>query len=258
MITLLGTGHVFKIAEPVSFIVKHMWPDAVLVELDRARYEALLLPSNDGNDGNIKQPWAYRRMAKYQRELAEEYGSQVGAEFVAAIETGRTIGAAIEFIDTDAVKTMEDIWKEMPFFERTRFSFSMFTDRFRRQTKADQTLREMEENEDVYFATMRKKYPTLVRKLIDERNEHMVSKIKEIKGSYENILVVIGDGHVEGMAKLLEGETIRKIRLKTLMLTDEMNVLRSELWSGKAPNNSNVNVSPEDAEQNISGKEEEE
>jgi len=258
MITLLGTGHVFKIAEPVSFIVKHMWPDAVLVELDKARYDALLSPPSDSNSSNVKQPWAYRRMAKYQREMAEEYGSQVGAEFVAAIETGRTIGAAIEFIDTDAAKNMEDIWKEMPFFERTRFSFSMFTDRFRRRRKADMTLKDMEEDEDAYFAMIRKKYPTLIRKLIDERNEHMVSKIIDIKGTYQNMLVVVGDAHVEGMAKLLEGETIRKIRLKTLMSTDEMNLLRSELWSGKAPNGSIVNTTPEDTEQEFSGTEEEE
>ena len=34
MITIIGTGHVFNLAEPVSFIVKNTWPDAVLIELD--------------------------------------------------------------------------------------------------------------------------------------------------------------------------------------------------------------------------------
>ena len=232
MITLLGTGHVFKIAEPVSFIVKHIWPDAVLVELDELRYNALSSPAEDGNAG-AGQSRAYRKIAEYQRNTAEEYGSRVGAEFIAAIETGRTIGAAIEFIDIDVSNIMDDIRKEMSFFERTRFTFSMIGDRFRPKKKADKAVQEVAENEEEYFAAMRKKYPTLVRKLIDERNDHMASKVRDALGKYQNMIVVIGDGHVEGMAKLLEGETIRKIRLKTLMSQEEMNVLRAELWSGK-------------------------
>ncbi|MCL2785665.1 MAG: TraB/GumN family protein [Methanomassiliicoccaceae archaeon] len=232
MITLLGTGHVFKIAEPVSFIVKHIWPDAVLVELDEARYNALSSPYERGNSD---QPWAYRRMAEYQKSVAEEYGSKVGAEFVAAVETGRTIGAAIEFIDTDAAETMDSVWKEMPFFERMRFTFSMIGDRFRRKDKADKVVMDMAENEEEYFAAMRKKYPTLVRKLIDERDAHMAERIKEMSPRYGNMIVVVGDGHVEGISKLLDGESIRKIRLKTLMSSEEMSVLRNELWSGRPP-----------------------
>jgi pheromone shutdown protein TraB len=232
MITLLGTGHVFKIAEPVSFIVKHIWPNAVLIELDELRYNALSSPADPADVGK-GQPRMYRNMAKYQRSVAEEYGTHVGSEFTAAVETGRMIGAAIEFIDTDASKTIDDVWKEMSFFERTRLTFSMIGDRFRSKKKADAAIMEIAENEEEYFAVMRKKYPTLVRKLIDERDEHMAAKITEASKKYENVVVVIGDGHVEGISKLLEGESIRKIRLKTLMDTEAMNVLRAELWSGR-------------------------
>ncbi|MDR2866107.1 MAG: TraB domain-containing protein [Methanomassiliicoccaceae archaeon] len=231
MITLLGTGHVFKIAEPVSFIVKNMWPDAVLVELDPRRYNAI--SSAAQREPNGEDPWAYRKMAKYQRNLAEEYGSQVGAEFVAAVETGKAMGAAIEFIDKDANQTMKEVWEEMRFRERMRFTFSMIGDRFSSKRRADKSIQAFTEDEEYYFAEMRKKYPTLVRKLIDERNEHMTAKIKEAMGRYGNILVVIGDGHVEGIASSLGTEGIRKIRLKTLMDTESMNLLRKELWSGK-------------------------
>ena len=229
MITLVGIGHVFKIAEPVSFIVKNIWPDAVLVELDPSRYNALS-SSAEKKDGDSQ--WAYRKMAKYQRRMAEEHGSQVGAELIAAVETGRAVGAAIEFIDTDASQTMNRVWKEMPFTERMRFTFSMIGDRFRSKKKADDAIREFGENEDERIDAMRKKYPTLVRIVIDERNAHMSEKIKEASKRYENVVVVIGDGHVEGISRLLPEESIRKIRLKTLMDTDLMKSLRSELWSG--------------------------
>ena len=230
MITLLGTGHVFRIAEPVSFIVKNIWPDAVLVELDTTRYGVLMSPEGIGDIEN--QPKEYRKMAKYQRKVAEENESRVGAEFIAAIETGRTIGAAIEFIDKDAAQVMRETMEEMPFFEKFRFRFGSIRDVFSRKKNADNAVKEFGDNEEGYMNSIRKRFPTLVRKLIDERDVHMVAKIKEASGKYGNIVVVIGDGHVEGIAKLLEGETIRKIRLKTLMDPERMNALRSELWTG--------------------------
>ncbi|MCL2607529.1 MAG: TraB/GumN family protein [Methanomassiliicoccaceae archaeon] len=231
MITLVGTGHVFKIAEQVKFIVRNIWPDAVLVELDASRYGAIT--ADAVNEENNNSPWAYRKMAKYQRRMAEEYDSQVGSEFIAAVETGRTLGAAVEFIDKDAGLTMTELWNEMPFRERMRFTLSLFGDRFRRR-KADILIQEFAENEEEYFGEMRKKYPTLVRKLIDERNAYMSERIKEALKRHESIVVVIGDGHVEGIARSLEEETdsIRKIRLKTLMDKESMDSLRAELWSG--------------------------
>ncbi|MCL2712939.1 MAG: TraB/GumN family protein [Methanomassiliicoccaceae archaeon] len=231
MITLLGTGHVFKIAEPVSFIIKNIWPDAVLVELDEKRYNALTSPP--GGAGENNNSWTYRNMAEYQKSVAEENESIVGAELLAAAETGKMIGAAVEFIDKDAAETMNEAFKEMSFREKTRFFFSMIGDKFRSKKKAQTAVEEFAEKEEEYFEDLRKKYPTLVRKLIDERNEHMAGKINEASEKYENIVVVIGDGHVEGIAKLLSTANIRKIRLKTLMDKELMDTLRAELWSGK-------------------------
>jgi pheromone shutdown protein TraB len=113
-----------------------------------------------------------------------------------------------------------------------RLSVSSFGDRFRSKKKADSAINNFMENEEEVFADMRKRYPTLVRKLIDERDVHMAEKIKEASAKYENLVVVVGDGHVEGISRLLGNENIRKIRLKTLMDSKLMNELRSELWSG--------------------------
>ena len=231
MITLLGVGHVFRIAEPVSFIIRNIWPDAVLIELDPARYNKITSP-DDGTDDTDQTPM-FRRTAESQKRMAEEQGSQTGAEFIAAIGIGRTIGASIELIDVDAAKMMNDAWKEMPFTEKMRFSFSALGDKMRPKGRTERAHRRYSENEEEYFAWMRKKYPTLVRKVIDERDIHMAEKIKEASEKYENIVAVIGDGHIEGISKLLADESIRKIRLKTLMDADEMNELRAELWSGK-------------------------
>jgi pheromone shutdown protein TraB len=127
---------------------------------------------------------------------------------------------------------MRETMEEMPFFEKMRFRFGSIRDAFSRKKNADDVIREMAENEEGYMNSIRKRYPTLVRKLIDERDVHMAAKIKEASGRYGNIVAVIGDGHVTGIAKLLEGGTVRKIRLKTLMDPESMNALRAELWTG--------------------------
>ncbi|MCL1904739.1 MAG: TraB domain-containing protein [Methanomassiliicoccaceae archaeon] len=281
MITLVGTGHIFRIAEPVSFIVKNIWPDAVLVELDQKRFDVISSPRSEGGDpggsadagtgagggtgtgrgtgaatGGDAASKQYRKMAEYQRDMAESYDSKVGAEFIAAVGAGKMIGAAIEFVDKDAQETMREMWDEMSFTERTRFRLSRFGDMFRKKKRAETVVTEFADDEESYINDMRRKYPTLVRKLIDERNEHMASKISEAATRYENIVVVVGDAHVEGIARLITARTgpaaegtsskdmsavyaasdatnIRKIRLKTLMSTELMNQLRSELWSGR-------------------------
>jgi pheromone shutdown protein TraB len=230
MITLLGVGHVFRIAEPVAFIIKNIWPDAVLIELDEKRHDIVTSPRrSETPDG----PTAFRKAANAQRKMAEEQGTQQGAEFIAAIETGKMIGAAIELIDVDAAEMMNEAWKEMSFTERMRFSFGAIGDKLRPKNRTQRMHRRYADDEDEYFRWMRKKYPTLVRKIIDERDAHMAGKISEASKKYENIVAVVGDGHIEGISSLLNDANIRKIRLKTLMDTESMNSLRAELWSGR-------------------------
>ncbi|HVO77440.1 MAG TPA: hypothetical protein VMS79_01075, partial [Methanomassiliicoccales archaeon] len=44
MITLLGVGHVFNIKQQVRDVIVGQMPGAVGVELDQARYQALINP----------------------------------------------------------------------------------------------------------------------------------------------------------------------------------------------------------------------
>jgi len=231
MLTLVGVSHILKIAEPVSFIIKNIWPDAVLLELDERRYN-ILTSSEAPEERREGDTQAFKNAAATQKRMAEEQGTEMGAEFVAAIGTGKMIGADIVLIDVDAAKMMNEAWKEMPFTEKMRFGFSAIRDKIRPGKRANSMQKKFSDNEEEYFAWMRKKYPTLVRKIIDERNDHMAGKIKEAMEKYENLVAVVGDGHVEGLSKMIGDATIRKIRLETLTDTEKMNRLRAELWTG--------------------------
>lgn len=234
MITIIGTGHVFNLAEPVSFIVKNTWPDAVLIELDKARYESMMNDFNGVNpQGEQKMSTIYANTAKYQQKMSEQSGSKLGSEFLAAVNTGKLVNAQIIPIDTDAMRVMNEMWDEMSAGERFRYRMSSIKDSFGGIKKVKSTHKRFADNEEDYVENMRKKYPTLVRKLIDERNVYMADQINALTGTYKNMVVVVGDAHVEGLCKLINDEHIRKIRLNDIMDREKFSRIRQMIWDGR-------------------------
>jgi pheromone shutdown protein TraB len=88
-------------------------------------------------------------------------------------------------------------------------------------------------DEEAYIEAMRRKYPTLVRKLIDDRNASMAEQINKASEKYNNMVVVVGDAHVEGICRLLKDPVIRKIRLSDLMDKERMDKVRQMVWNGE-------------------------
>ncbi len=235
MITIIGTGHVFNLAEPVSFIVKNTWPDAVLIELDMARYQYLMnRQENPGQEDSAAGASAiYKQTAKYQQKMSEENGTQVGGEFLAAVNTGRLAGAEIIPIDTNAMQVLDQMWDEMSFKEKVRYRLSGISDSIGGMRKVEDVQTQFAQDEERYIEGMRRKYPTLVRKLIDERNEHMAEQINKASETHSNMVVVVGDAHVEGICRLLKDPEIRKIRLADLRDRERMDKVRSMVWKGE-------------------------
>lgn len=235
MITIIGTGHIYDLGRSMMFLIKNIWPDAVLVELDVSRYKMMESRPKD-EEGNAESnsddmPWIYKRSAKYQQKMAEENRTTVGNELLVAVNMGRLVGAEIGFIDTDAHRVMKEMWEQMPFREKARYTLSTYRDRVVGKKGADEVVEDFAKREEEMLADMRRKYPTLVKKLIDERNEHMAKQISEYSEKYSNIVVVCGDAHVEGICKLLEGQEIRKIRLMDLKDEKRIKEVYSEIWN---------------------------
>lgn len=234
MITIIGTGHVFNLAEPVSFIVKNTWPDAVLIELDMSRYNSLMNSQKD-DDIPTEEPEMsaiYRQTAKYQQRMSEEHGAKLGGEFLAAVNTGKLVGAEIIPIDTDAMRVMNEMWEEMSTGERIRYRMSGISDNIGGKKKVKRVQDSFAQDEQAYIESMRRRYPTLVRKLIDERNVHMAEQINKASENHSNMIIVVGDAHVEGICQLLKDPVIRKIRLADLMNKERMDKVRDMVWNG--------------------------
>lgn len=227
MITIIGTIHVVNIAEPIMFFIKHIWPDAVLVELDVTRFNAL---QGDSKESDDKVDKMFEHTAKYQQKLAENNRSSVGNEMLTAVQTGRLVGAEIGFIDDDAMRTLQRAWDAMTFDERFRYRLSMIRDRFKGQ-KDVQRIIDDSQYADRAIEDMRRRYPNFVRVLVDERNERMASQVRDYAERFTNIVVVVGDAHVEGIADSLSDMEVRKIRLADILDKDRLDKVRASLWN---------------------------
>jgi pheromone shutdown protein TraB len=199
-IVLVGVGHVFDIKSAVKGIIHQTRPEVVALELDSFRFNSLL--SKERGKGG-PAPLVYRLLAKFQRDLAEQFGSEAGSEMLAAADAAGEIGARVALIDMEAATVFTRMTKAMSFREKTLMLVGAVMALFTRKATVEKELDRFMSNEDKFMAEIQKVYPSVVRVLIDERNEFMARKLKEISSVSQLTVAVLGDGHVSGMTRML-------------------------------------------------------
>ncbi|MBN2599931.1 MAG: TraB/GumN family protein [Candidatus Thermoplasmatota archaeon] len=221
MITLIGTGHVFDLSAALLNIFNEKQPDIIGVELDQQRYQALILRSTDPatyQEAKKNLPIIYKMLARFQDSMAEQYGVNAGDEMLTAITYAQSHQLPVAFIDTDAQNLFIRMWKNMPFTEKLKLLFSGFAGLFVNKKNVEKELSRYQQNFDAYIEEIGKKFPTIKRTLIDDRNQHMVNNLITLNEKNQRIIVCIGDGHVPGISKLLQEKQIpyETIRLQEL------------------------------------------
>ena len=226
MITLVGVGHVFDISVQVRNVIVERKPDVVCVELDKQRYQGLLSKSNEGGQGDQgsqgKVPLVYLLLAKFQQRVASMYGGDVGAEMLAAVNAGREVGASIAFVDMNAQQLFHQIRAAMSFEEKVKMLVGVvvggFFGLFMKKEDIDREIADFERNPEKHLGDLERELPVIKKMLIDDRNVYMSNAIKHVHGQSENIVAVVGDGHILGMKPMLEemGFELEVIRLSQL------------------------------------------
>ncbi len=211
MITLVGVGHVFQISTQVRHVIHERGAGAVCVELDPRRYQALL---EDQRGRNL--PVTYRMLSMFQRRLAKQFGGEVGMEMLSAVNAAREIGADALLIDVDAGAMFHSLWRQMPMREKVRILLSSLVSLLASKKRVERELQEFERNEEAYLEVFERQFPTLKKVLIDDRNELMAARIGQADDRYDSVVAVVGDGHVEGIRRLLGEREIHVTRLSEL------------------------------------------
>lgn len=222
MITLIGTGHVFDLKQALLDIFDEKQPDILCVELDKQRYNALMLKQSDPEKYKKQSknlPIIYKILARFQDNMAKEYGVQAGEEMLTTINYAQSHQIPLAFIDMNAQELFRKMLKSMTFSEKIKLMFSGVAGFFVSKKRVEKEMDKLENNLEKYIEEVGEKFPTIKRVLVDERNEYMVKQLIKTNEEYEKIIAVVGDGHIPGLSEIskkkgIEFETIRLRELR--------------------------------------------
>lgn len=131
-IFIVGTAHVSpRSVEEVTRVITRLVPDTVCVELDQARYEALVDDSRFRRldlfqiirEKRVLFLLASLALSAYQRRIGERMGVRPGAELLAAVEAARSVGAELVLADRDIQATLKRTWRSLGFPEQAPTHF---------------------------------------------------------------------------------------------------------------------------------------
>ena len=213
MITLIGVGHVFDIGARLKGVIVARSPQLVCLELDRGRFQALLDRPRTGARG---VPVMYQMLASFQQRIADQYGTAVGDEMLAAAEVAKELRASLAFIDLESSNIFQEFWAQMSLKEKVKLLLASFMGMFTSKKGVEKEVARFEQNPRDYIEAFSKEFPSAKRVLIDKRDEHMSRKLREFSPRFERIVAVVGDGHIEGMSRLLADLKPEIVRLAEL------------------------------------------
>jgi pheromone shutdown protein TraB len=220
MITLIGTGHVFNLSQALLNIFDENQPDILCIELDSQRYQALLLKQKDPEKYKQQEknlPIIYKLLARFQEGMAKEYGVTAGQEMLTTAEYAQSHQLPLAFIDRNAQNIFSKMLKQMTFREKLRLMFSGIGGFFISKKRVEKELEKIQDDLDIYITQFSKKFPTIKRVLVDERNTHMAQQLKSAQEKFDKVIAVVGDGHIPGLSKTLTDE---KIEFETIRLSE--------------------------------------
>ena len=214
-IYLIGTAHISRAsAELVELKIAEFKPDTVCVELCESRAQVLNNPER-WRDTDIfqviKTGKAYLLLAQlvlasFQKRLAKRFDLRAGEEMRAALKAAAERGARVAPVDRDIRITLKRAWARARLWSMLKVANSLIISIFSREEISEEEIEELKKG-DALMAMMSefsKFLPEVKTVLIDERDRYLAAKIGRAEG--ENILAVVGAGHVPGIKKVIGQE----------------------------------------------------
>ncbi len=202
-VTLVGTIHVDPASTSlVGETIRSIIPETVALELDRERLRALENP--DSARPSLSSGASFLTMALLEKFAGQLTGSSPGSEMLEAVRAARLVGANIELIDRPIGITVAGI-RKLPLREKIRLGVDGLASLVLLPFGA-LDLSKLAEDINSQLGVFRNRYPRLSHLLLDEREQYMVDRIKQILTETSGRVVgVVGLGHLSTIAKALEG-----------------------------------------------------
>ena len=217
--TLIGTAHVSRAsADEVAELVRSGEFDAIAIELCQTRHRSIVDPDamakmdlfqviRSGKAGMVAASLA---LGAFQQRLAEQSGIEPGAEMRAAIREAEKAGLPLLLVDREVGTTLKRVYRSVPWWQRMGLISGLFASLLSRQTVSEEEIERLKQGDvlESTFNEFAEQSEALYRPLIAERDRFMALRLAEENpdARYRNVLVVIGAGHLKGMAEHLRGE----------------------------------------------------
>jgi pheromone shutdown-related protein TraB len=220
-ITLLGTAHVSRAsAEKVEELLATGDYHAVAVELCPSRLNALIDPDAMARmdlfavirGGRVYMVVASLALSAYQQRLADQFGMEPGAEQRVAIRLARECHLPVLLVDREIGVTLRRVAANLPWWKRLGLFSGLLASMLTRSSVDEGEIERLKEGDvlETTFAEFAEDRQDLFVPLIEERDRYIAARLREevVREGHENILAVLGAGHLKGVVRYL-GETER-------------------------------------------------
>ena len=216
-ITIIGTSHISKssIKEIADFfLIEH--PDVVAVELDRARYHALMHEEKPSiHLGLVRRigvsGFLFALIGRaIQKKLGNIVGTAPGADMKCAIDLALEHHTGLQLIDQHIEETLADFSKRFTLREKLRMLKDIIIppEEAKSLKLVRQDLRRVPDQQLItrILSFISSRYPGLFEALIGKRNRHMARKLFMMhhEPAGKKILAVVGAGHLQGVIEELK------------------------------------------------------
>jgi pheromone shutdown-related protein TraB len=218
--TIIGTAHVSRAsAEAVKEMAESGDYDTIAVELCQARYDALTAERKWTDldlykiirEGKAGLVMANLALSAYQRRIADQFGIEPGAEMRAAAVAAKERDLPLQLVDRDLATTLRRSYANVPWYKRLYLMAGLAFGMVSSEEIDEEAIEKLKEGDilESTFTEFAEQSPELFEALIAERDRYMAARLREenMDSSGRKVLVVIGAGHMEGMASHLEGGT---------------------------------------------------
>ena len=209
---LLGTAHVSRDSvDEVGRAIRELEPDRVCVEIDEARHRSLV-EKRSWESLNVYKVIREKKgflllgnlvLSSFQRRMGADLGVTPGEEMLAAMQVAQELGIPTSFVDREIHTTLRRAWAKARLWGKMKMLAALLGSVFSREKLPQEEIEALKEKGALegMMNELAAYLPAAKEVLIDERDQYLAAKSYETEGS--RILVVVGAGHVPGIARWL-------------------------------------------------------
>ena len=217
--TILGTAHVSQSsATTVKNLIDPKNFDAVAVELCINRYTSITDPDSISRidlfdairSGRIPMITANLALSAFQQRVADQLGIEPGADMRNAIHKAQEHQIPLILIDREIGTTLKRVYRNVRWYQRLKLFSALVAGVITRQKISEDDIERLKKGDllEASFKEFAEKELNLFKPLIAERDEYMAAVLRKDTAlhHYRRTLVVVGAGHMNGLARHLESE----------------------------------------------------